>query len=58
MERDKYLNVPRYIHSDVVADKDEIRHSKNMFDRSGPWYARKADQIRKVLEDIKKAIGE
>ena len=52
----KYNNVPRYLREDVISDKDEIKKSKNMFDRSGPWYARKAAQIRKVVEDIKRVM--
>ena len=58
MGSEKYQNVPRYLLEDVIADKDEIKKSKNMFDRSGPWYKRKAEQIRKVVEDIKNAIAE
>lgn len=57
MERGKYQGVPKYLLDDVVSEEQEVKKSKNMFDKSGPWYKRKASQLRQVTEDIKRILG-
>jgi len=52
----KYNNVPRYLREDVIADKVDQSESKKPLDKQNNWYRRKAEEIKRVVGQIKDAI--